>query len=193
MFSHAKSARIRLTLTAALAATVSLLAVHPAGAAACANADLEPRTADEIVAAEKATHCLINRIRRANRVRGLRWNKRLANAADWHAGDMLFYGYFDHERSDGPSFTRRIKRTGYGRSSRGYSLGENIAWGTAPEATPRDMVDAWMASPPHRQNLLRRVFREDGIGIVRSEGETDGDYADFGPVLIYVHEFGKRY
>ncbi len=106
---------------------------------------------------------------------------------------MLSYGYFDHERADGPSFTSRIRRFGYGKRSRGYALGENIAWGTAPDATPQDMVNAWMDSPPHRQNILRRVFREDGVAIVRSEGEANGEFASLGPVLIYVQEFGKRY
>ncbi len=165
----------------------------PAAASACANADVEPVTPEQIAAAAKATHCLVNQERRARGLRGLRWNKRLQRAGEWQANDMLAFGYFDHGRVDGPEFSRRLRRYGYARSARGYTLGENIAFGTAPDATPREMVDAWMASPGHRENILRRAFREDGIGIVRSEGETEGDYAGYGPVLIYVHDFGKRY
>lgn len=186
---HRKSLRLALALTVAAA----IAAASPAMASACDFADLEPRTAAELDTAARATHCLVNEIRRDNGLRGLKWNKRLVRSSDWQADDMLGYGYFDHARSDGPSFNSRIRRFGYAKRSRGYMLGENIAWGTAADATPQQIVDAWMDSSGHRANILRRKFREDGIAIVRSEGEADGDYADWGPVLIYVHQFGKRY
>lgn len=185
------SFKARAAVTACCA--LALGAALPAAASACAYADREPVTAEELQAAAKSTHCLVNQIRRDRHKRGLKWNRRLAKSSVWQAGDMLSYGYFNHERSNGPSFNRRILRYGYARSASGYSLGENIAWGTAPAATPRDMVQAWMNSAPHRQNILRRVFREDAVAVIRSEGEASGEYAGYGPVLIYVHQFGKRY
>ncbi|MBJ7347813.1 MAG: hypothetical protein JHC87_04480 [Thermoleophilaceae bacterium] len=181
----------RLTLT--MLAGAFVFALSPASAFACANEDIEPVTAEEITAAEFATHCLINQIRVDNGLRRVRWNTRLRRSSAWQANDMLEYGYFGHERTDGPDFERRILRFGYARRSNGYSLGENIAWSTAPEGTPSSMIESWMDSPGHRENILRKVFRDEGISILRSEGETEGEYADYGPVLIYVNQFGKRY
>ena len=54
------------------------------------------------------------------------------------------------------------KRAGYGRA-----VGENLAAGYDDIAT---LVDAWMASPGHRANILRPAFGRLGIGIV------DGGY-----------------
>ena len=59
----------------------------------------------------------------------------------------------------------RIRRTGYTSGARGWSLGENIAWGSGRLATAAQIHRAWMSSPGHRANILQRSFREIGIGI----------------------------
>jgi uncharacterized protein YkwD len=46
----------------------------------------------------------------------------------------------------------------------GPLLGENLAWGTGEYGTPRGIVNAWLASPAHRANLLRPGFRRIGLG-----------------------------
>ncbi len=43
-------------------------------------------------------------------------------------------------------------------------IGENLAYTTGPMAAMA-IVQMWMASPPHRRNLLDRKFRRTGVGI----------------------------
>jgi uncharacterized protein YkwD len=80
---------------------------------------------------------------------------------------------------------QRIKRTNYLRGARGWTLGENLAWGTGSAATPARIVSAWMHSPGHRRNILDRRYREFGIGLAL--GAPTG-----GPGATYVNEFGRR-
>ena len=52
-------------------------------------------------------------------------------------------------------------------------------------ATPRAIVEAWMASPPHRETLLNASYRTVGIGValgvpVRDAGDGATYTADFG-------------
>ena len=81
----------------------------------------------------------------------------------------------------------RILRTGYARDQ-GWSLGENIAWGTGGLATAAEIHRAWMRSPGHKANILRRQFREIGIGIAIGApvdaGGLDG--------ATYTADFGVR-
>lgn len=152
----------------ALAVAVTLLVLSAPGAAraACRNASVVPTTPAEIARAERATVCLLNRERRkAGRAR-MRDNRKLGLAGARHAVDMLFYGYFAHERGGGATFDQRIIAAGYTKRAGGWSLGENIGWSIAPGATPRAMVRAWMASPGHRKNILYRRFRDAGVAIV---------------------------
>jgi uncharacterized protein YkwD len=44
------------------------------------------------------------------------------------------------------------------------TIGENLAWGTGTEATAEAIVSAWLASTPHRRNLLDPSFTLIGIG-----------------------------
>jgi uncharacterized protein YkwD len=38
---------------------------------------------------------------------------------------------------------------------------------------PQRAIEGWMASPPHRDNLLSADFRESGIGVAQgADGET---------------------
>ncbi len=46
-------------------------------------------------------------------------------------------------------------------------VGENVAFGYP---TGRAAVDAWMRSPGHRENILRRQFRQEGLGAVSVGG-----------------------
>jgi uncharacterized protein YkwD len=97
----------------------------------------------------------MNRVRAAHGLAPLRVDARLQRAARSHAGDMLRRGYFAHG-----SLSRRIQAVG----ARGPRVGENLAWGTGEAAKPRRIVKMWLASPPHRANLLRPGFRRVGVG-----------------------------
>jgi uncharacterized protein YkwD len=84
----------------------------------------------------------------------------------------------------------RVRASGFLSNGHvGYTLGENIAWGTLWLGTPHAIVKAWMASPGHRANILNRSYRYTGIGVdaslprSMSNGQAGGMYTqDFGTV-----------
>jgi uncharacterized protein YkwD len=98
---------------------------------------------------------------------------------------MVQNHYFSHDAPSGQSFVERIKATHYIPPGSTWSLGENLAWGESSLATPRQIVGAWMASPPHRANILTAGFRDIGIAVVPGApvpGKSDG--------ATYATEFG---
>jgi uncharacterized protein YkwD len=129
---------------------------------------------------------LLNRQRARHGLRPLRRSGALDDAARWQSHDLVRYRYFAHERPGGPSLFKRIRKTGYLRGARSWTLGENIAWGQGSRSRPKSIVAAWMASPGHRANILSPAFREVGIGLslgapVRGRGMPAATYAtDFG-------------
>jgi uncharacterized protein YkwD len=193
--------RLRLSLAVAsvLCAAMALPALAPARTGAkhaaartaaqveCANVDLEP-TADNLDELRAAVLCLHNRDRAVAGLPPLKENPKLRRAALNHSADMVSGRYFDHDEPDGDDMVDRIKRAGYVRPGDGWSLGENIAWGTANLATAAEIHDAWMHSAGHRANILRRSFKEIGIGIVL--GNPSVNPADAG--ATYTADFGVR-
>jgi uncharacterized protein YkwD len=101
---------------------------------------------------------VMNSVRAANGVPPLRIGRALSRAARSHSVDMVRRGYFDH----GP-FVQRLRRFGV----RAPYVGENLASGTTPLSAAA-IVQMWIASPPHRQNLLDRSFRRIGVGVAGS-------------------------
>ena len=98
---------------------------------------------------------VMNSVRAANGVPPLRIGPALTRAARAHSVDMARKGYFDHG-----AFVQRLRRFGV----RAPYVGENLASGTRP-LSPGEIVQMWVASPPHRQNLLDRGFRRIGVGV----------------------------
>lgn len=174
-----------------------LLLAAPAGAAkkkACKDARLVATGPEQAQRLQRATRCLINRERTKRGLKSLKTNNDLLKASDWQNRDMLAYTYFDHVRPDGPDFADRILRFGYADDARGYSIGENLAWGSQGIATPRKMVKLWMKSPAHRRNILTKGFRDQAVSAVWSAGNVGGAYANSGgPFLVYTNQFGTRF
>jgi uncharacterized protein YkwD len=190
----AKSPRLLLVVCAALlllALPASAMAAKDGGkrkargASQCANTDLVPE-ADNLAAVRAAVLCLHNRDRSERGLPPLKEHGKLRQAAEDHSADMVAEQYFSHDAPDGDDMAERILRTGYARGAAGWSLGENIAYGTGSLATAAQIHRAWMRSPGHRANILRRQFREIGIGIaigapVDARGQAGATYtADFG-------------
>jgi uncharacterized protein YkwD len=65
--------------------------------------------------------------------------------------------------------------------------GENIGWATGPAASPAEMVDLWMHSAEHRDNILRPAFTQIGIGVAPGAPQppTSSD-----PPATYTTDFG---
>jgi uncharacterized protein YkwD len=138
-----------------------------------------------------ATLCLINQERSLHGERALQANGDLEHAAQEHASDMAQGSYFEHVGPSGDTPLSRIKASGYIYSTKvGYVIGENIAWGTLSLATPRAIVAAWIASPPHLANILDARYRDTAIGVSPhapsqlSGGQPGGIYSqDFGVII----------
>ncbi|MGH9459428.1 MAG: CAP domain-containing protein [Thermoanaerobaculia bacterium] len=83
---------------------------------------------------------------------------RLAAAANDRAADMIARGYFAHVDPDGTSPFVTVVRHGY----RYQAVGENLAVGYR---TAQAVVEEWMRSPGHRENILSPKYAEVGIAI----------------------------
>jgi uncharacterized protein YkwD len=170
--------RPRHILAASLAAAglIAASATPAADASSCAAASARP-TSVSTRTATQATLCLLNVQRAKHHLPPLRENAALDRAASGHSYAMVKHHYFDHG-----DFAGRIHRAGYN----GYTLGENIAWGSFRYSTPRSIVNLWMHSPGHRANILRPQFRDIGIGIAIGAPENRARGA-----ATYTTDFGK--
>ena len=147
--------------------------------AACANPGLAPAAAT-LPAVAEATLCLLNGERADRGLAPLAPNAKLAAAATAYSQDLVDGSYFSHTGRDGSDVLDRIDRTGYIPRGAAWTLGENLAWGTGALATPGSMVQAWMNSPGHRENILNADYREIGIGIVTGNpAQADGAGATY--------------
>jgi uncharacterized protein YkwD len=134
-----------------LLAACALLALPAAAAGAAPAAGL--------TSAESALLRQINAARASYGLDPLRYDETLTRAARFHTREMAQAGDFAHG-----DFAARMSRFRVA----GLSMGENLAWGSGPFGTPRGIVDAWLASPGHRANLLRPGFSRIGLGELRT-------------------------
>jgi uncharacterized protein YkwD len=138
----------------------------------------------------------INVVRKNHGLRPVHLVTRLSRAADRHAHSMAAAAYFRHElftpeRSpDWSSFGTWIRWFYPGPGFTSWRAGENLAWG-APGISARQTVSRWMASPPHRENLLEPGWRHAGLSAVHVTAPV-GYYRDWDEVTIVVADFGRR-
>ncbi len=144
------------------AATVTVAPPPPSGS---------PSLEDQVIA-------LVNQFRTSGATCGgvsrppvapLALNVNLRQAARGHSQDMAANNYFSHTSLDGRTFAQRIAQSGYSGS---YTLGENIAAG---QASAQTVVNRWMQSTGHCENIMHPAFRVIGVG-----------YA-FNPLSAYQH------
>jgi len=94
----------------------------------------------------------------------------LADVALGHASDMAEHNYFEHQDLAGQSPADRVRAVGY----REKLVGENIAYG--PQ-TVEEVVQGWLDSPEHCENIMDPRFAEMGLGYAAGEsGERRGLY-----------------
>ena len=124
----------------------------------------------ELVNAERATHGL----------HALVWDDSFARSAQNRAGEITTYFSGDHRRPDGREWNTALYDIGIIYRS----AGENIANGGhstdgAAWYTPSMVMNAWMNSPSHRNNILNGGFEVLGVGVI-----------DVGYTRYYVQHFG---
>ncbi|MBC2906926.1 sigma-70 family RNA polymerase sigma factor [Streptomyces cupreus] len=101
---------------------------------------------------------LVNTEREKAGCQPVKLDDRLARAAQLHSEDMSANQYFDHTSLDGRTFVDRA--TAQGHPSPGA---ENIAQG---QSTPEAVMESWMNSQGHRENILNCSLTSMGIGLV---------------------------
>jgi len=176
---------LRSKLPTVVLATALALAL-PSSAAACEGAQADP-DAVSLATIRAATFCLINE-ERAQRGRAeLHSRSQLKDAATGHSRSMESKDYFSHVSPGGADLVDRVRRTGYLKGSSSWALGENIAWGSGTLATPAEIVQMWMDSSGHRDNILSRNFEHIGIGVARGAPVAGVDDA-----ATYTTDFGRR-
>ncbi len=152
---------LAVALAAAVGARVYLITYRP----------LSSEEAAGISAEEASILDLVNRQRAQAGLAPLKMSGRLSVAARGHSYDMALRGYFSHRSADGVSAAQRIRGSGI----QYWEMGENIYQDDFPDrqSLAQRAVQAWMASPGHRQNLLSPKFTETGIGAARAaDGST---------------------
>ncbi len=119
----------------------------------------------------------VNEAREAAGRRPVEADPVLDAVAQAHAEDMLRRSYYDHRSPEGDGAARRARAAGY--SARG-PVAENIAKGLF---TPEEVVERWLASSGHRENILLRRARKTGLGV--AFGENDRGFE-----VIWAQVFG---
>ena len=108
---------------------------------------------------------LTNDERNINNASQLTVDPLLTKAANLKAQDMAAKGYFSHTTPEGYSPWYWLDKVGYSYSHAGENLAVNFT-------DSKDVVDAWMASPGHRANIVKPVYTQ--IGIATAEGTYEG-------------------
>ncbi|HEY7934092.1 MAG TPA: CAP domain-containing protein [Solirubrobacteraceae bacterium] len=162
-------------------------AVRGAAAAPCQNTTLLP-TASNLALIREAIFCLVNQERSSHGESPLTLNGSLENAAQAHSDDMVANNYFSHVSPDGLRPAERVLNAGYLPNPKDdYAIGENIAWATLELATPKAILEAWIASPEHLENILEARYTETGIGI---EAQAPPGLAQGNAGATYTQDFG---
>jgi len=113
---------------------------------------------------------LTNEARMARGLHALSWDGVAYAAARKHALDMLNRGYFDHVNPEGLGPVERMWAEGVLE----IMVGENLALykGYSPEYAAGVVVEDWLGSPRHRDNLLKPEFTHLGIALVQVNGRV---------------------
>ena len=107
----------------------------------------------------------------------LRENSQLAVAAEKKAADMFKKDYWSHFAPDGGSPWDFIKQSGYQYEFAGENLAKNFLYS-------KNVVDAWMNSPTHKDNIVKKEYSEVGYAVVN--GMLNGE-----ETTLVVQMFGK--
>ncbi|MBI2405939.1 hypothetical protein HYV21_02705 [Candidatus Microgenomates bacterium] len=121
---------------------------------------------------------LTNQKRAQSGFSSLRLDPTLSSAAAAKGQDMLAKGYWAHVAPDGTTPWTFFLSSGYEYRYAGENLARDFD-------SPEQVVNAWIASPTHRDNMLSGKYQDIGIAVV--QGELSGK-----PTTIVVQLLGTR-
>src|SRR3989338_9158143 len=120
---------------------------------------------------------LTNKRRKENGLPPLSLNSQLTSAEYNKENDMLSKNYWAHIAPDGTTPWYFIKNSGYSY----IYAGENLARGYN---SANDVLNAWLASPTHRDNILSNKYQNIGFAVVT--GNLTGE-----ETVLVVEMFGS--
>ena len=166
-----------LAAVVATVAAISVSAIEPRKAEAADTVRTCGGGTIKLNSREERTLRLHNRARAKRGIRRLCVNRKLTEAARDHSARMIRKDYFGHGNTG-----RRLKNYDY--NWRIY--GENIGGGYGRYGRPGNVFKRWMNSDNHRSNILRKGFREIGIGTYTGTFKGHRGYT------MYTVDFGTR-
>lgn len=120
---------------------------------------------------------LSNQERIKQQLEPLKYNKKLSDAAEKKAEDMFKKEYWSHYGPSGETPWDFILGSGYQYEFAGENLAKNFLFSDG-------VVNAWMASPTHKENILREEYTDVGYAI--KNGVLNGE-----ETTLVVQMFGK--
>lgn len=141
---------------------------------------------------EKQIHELVNAERVKYGLTALRFNPELVGIARAYSQEMAKNNFLAHEDPQGKKFSDRYKDAGFTCAIRhdpyeyegaenlyGMHLGKKLSpFGSVAEyfthdEIPHEVVNGWMNSHGHRQNILTEFWQSEGIGVaVAKDGKV---------------------
>ena len=100
-------------------------------------------------------------------------NAKLDSSAQTYATELATTGVFSHTGQESSTPKSRVNAAGY----RSTCIGENLAFG---QGTAAYVMDAWMASAGHRENIVAPDYHDIGIGLAWSATGVPYWVQDFG-------------
>lgn len=107
----------------------------------------------------------------------LTYNDKLAKAAQEKANDMFAKNYWAHYGPGNETPWQFILSNGYDYEFAGENLAKNFLFS-------KGVVEAWMKSPTHRENIMRKEYTEIGFAVMN--GTINGE-----ETTLVVQMFGK--
>ncbi len=129
---------------------------------------------------------LTNEARRKNGLPTLEPDEAMSAAAQNYSDELLRGNFFSHKNLEGKGPQERLDEEKPARQGYAYRVGENIAAYSRLDYSDikimaRMVMDGWMTSPGHRQNILNPLYTHFGVGV-----SVQGDQ------MRVTQEFAKR-
>jgi len=172
--------------------SVALLGIAPrvgraddlAPVGTCPGADVTVSPPDEQI---NGMLCLINYARGQHQLNTLTRSDVLNRSAALKADDEVACNDFSHTPCGKP-VEDPFQRAGYIDAHYEWKVGENLAKQAPPLSAPRDVMQAWLNSTEHRENILSPDWREQGVKLLQP-----GSYLGLTGSAVWVSHFGERH
>jgi uncharacterized protein YkwD len=127
------------------------------------------KNTDNIFALEHLVFDLINKKRGEFGLSPVVWSNDLERLAHAYSNDMATNNFFSHQDLNGKRINNRADAMGI---TKWHSLGENIGYIRGYDNPFKGVVESWMKSAGHRENILNNRWEKSGVGIAVTNSGT---------------------